>query len=263
MSYTWLALGKTYRGVSITRLLCQRTLPEFFSAKTERKFGKGRDAFVAGCEPKNSAGVPTNGEKKSPLRAATPPERSQPRAVRPAARTKASRPAVAGLLAKGKVSLPVASPVPSHSRDELLFSWSVPPARLLPVRKHPAVVTGRNQTTAGAARKHQFAPAQSFGTNARQYPPGTPRARHAPGLAICFGTPACATHMLDGGADIRYIQQLLGHEKLETTAIYTEVSIRQLQEVHARCHPSARQAEPAPAAPDGAQKPLPQGTPIE
>jgi integrase/recombinase XerD len=39
----------------------------------------------------------------------------------------------------------------------------------------------------------------------------------------------CATHMLEGGADIRYIQQLLGHEKLETTAIYTEVSIKQLQ----------------------------------
>jgi len=50
----------------------------------------------------------------------------------------------------------------------------------------------------------------------------------------------CATHMLEGGADIRYIQQLLGHAKLETTAIYTEVNIRQLQEVHARCHPSGR-----------------------
>jgi integrase/recombinase XerD len=50
----------------------------------------------------------------------------------------------------------------------------------------------------------------------------------------------CATHMLEGGADIRYIQQLLGHEKLETTAIYTEVSIKQLQEVHARCHPTAK-----------------------
>jgi len=48
----------------------------------------------------------------------------------------------------------------------------------------------------------------------------------------------CATHMLEGGADIRYIQQLLGHEKLETTAIYTEVSIVQLQAVHARCHPA-------------------------
>lgn len=51
---------------------------------------------------------------------------------------------------------------------------------------------------------------------------------------------ACATHMLEGGADIRFIQQLLGHEKLETTAIYTEVTIRQLLEVHARCHPSAQ-----------------------
>jgi integrase/recombinase XerD len=51
---------------------------------------------------------------------------------------------------------------------------------------------------------------------------------------------SCATHMLEGGADIRYIQQLLGHEKLETTAIYTEVTIRQLLEVHARCHPAGR-----------------------
>ena len=53
----------------------------------------------------------------------------------------------------------------------------------------------------------------------------------------------CATHMLEGGADIRFIQQLLGHAKLDTTAIYTEVSILQLQEVHARCHPSARLPE--------------------
>jgi integrase/recombinase XerD len=61
----------------------------------------------------------------------------------------------------------------------------------------------------------------------------------------------CATHMLEGGADIRYIQQLLGHEKLETTALYTEVSIKQLQEVHSRCHPSARpeNASSTPPAP--------------
>lgn len=58
----------------------------------------------------------------------------------------------------------------------------------------------------------------------------------------------CATHMLEGGADIRYIQQLLGHEKLETTAIYTAVSIVQLQAVHARCHP-AEQSQKRPAKP--------------
>ena len=52
----------------------------------------------------------------------------------------------------------------------------------------------------------------------------------------------CATHMLEGGADIRYIQQLLGHANLDTTAIYTQVGIHQLQAVHARCHPAERQA---------------------
>ena len=49
-----------------------------------------------------------------------------------------------------------------------------------------------------------------------------------------------ATLMLDGGADIRFIQQLLGHESLQTTQIYTRVSIAKLQEVHAATHPGAR-----------------------
>ena len=56
----------------------------------------------------------------------------------------------------------------------------------------------------------------------------------------------CATHMLEGGADIRFIQQLLGHEKLDTTAIYTEVSIVKLAEVHARTHPHGRRELPRP-----------------
>jgi integrase/recombinase XerD len=57
---------------------------------------------------------------------------------------------------------------------------------------------------------------------------------------------SCATHMLEGGADVRYIQQLLGHESLETTALYTEVTINHLIEVHARCHPSGRGVTLAP-----------------
>lgn len=48
-----------------------------------------------------------------------------------------------------------------------------------------------------------------------------------------------ATLMLEGGADIRYIQAILGHVRLETTEIYTRVSIRQLQAIHAACHPGA------------------------
>jgi integrase/recombinase XerD len=49
-----------------------------------------------------------------------------------------------------------------------------------------------------------------------------------------------ATVMLDGGADIRYIQEMLGHADLSTTQIYTRVSVRRLKEVHAKTHPGAR-----------------------
>ena len=49
---------------------------------------------------------------------------------------------------------------------------------------------------------------------------------------------ACATHMLEGGADIRFIQAMLGHTSLETTEIYTHVSIDKLIEVHRATHPS-------------------------
>jgi integrase/recombinase XerD len=49
-----------------------------------------------------------------------------------------------------------------------------------------------------------------------------------------------ATLMLEGGADIRYIQELLGHSELETTEIYTHVTIDKLQAVHRLSHPGAQ-----------------------
>ncbi len=48
---------------------------------------------------------------------------------------------------------------------------------------------------------------------------------------------SCATHMLEAGADIRYIQELLGHKSLETTQIYTKVAIKGLKRVHLKTHP--------------------------
>jgi integrase/recombinase XerD len=49
---------------------------------------------------------------------------------------------------------------------------------------------------------------------------------------------AMATLMLENGADIRFIQQMLGHASMETTQIYTQVSIRKLKEIHTATHPA-------------------------
>ena len=50
--------------------------------------------------------------------------------------------------------------------------------------------------------------------------------------------------MLEGGADIRFIQQLLGHAELTTTQLYTHVSIASLKAVHERTHPGAGNRPP-------------------
>jgi integrase/recombinase XerD len=69
-----------------------------------------------------------------------------------------------------------------------------------------------------------------------------------------------ATLMLDGGADIRYIQEMLGHAELSTTQIYTHVSICNLKAVHQATHPAAhntpRQQRHAPGD-DPAGKTIP------
>jgi len=62
-----------------------------------------------------------------------------------------------------------------------------------------------------------------------------------------------ATLMLEGGADIRYIQAMLGHVRLDTTKIYTHVSIRMLKQIHNATHPAARLDSPAPGTQGPAQ----------
>ena len=104
-------------------------------------------------------------------------------------------------------------------------------------RARPALVTRGSGTAALflGVRGARISPRAVYGVVSRDIAPATGRERVGPHTL----RHSAATHLIDGGADLRAVQELLGHASLGTTQIYTHVSSERLAAVYKLAHPRA------------------------
>jgi integrase/recombinase XerD len=97
-------------------------------------------------------------------------------------------------------------------------------------RRHDAVAVFLNQRGGRLSRQGAWAIVRGYGGRCGLDGRLSPHVlRHS-----------CATHMLEHGADIRIVQELLGHASISTTQVYTRVSTERLRAVYDAAHPRAR-----------------------